>query len=531
MPGRNKNTTGRGRGGAGKAPNKPKAKRAIKRTVEQISKFVKSKVEAQAAIGQNRKFSRQKHRNANIRYSSIPQLIASGIANPISCPNLRFKTNPSQADCTVAVQLHTYTTVKQPSYSSASVYDSVSNTTQPLGTTSLFMFRDAFRAYIGFTTNPSNSVYSYTAWCPNTDVSAIVSAVPVAANAATYLAPTYFKATTVYEPHDKFLYTGIGSDSYHWCWMDLGTTMTFTQSTTTASSLYTYFWDGNTTQSVYSEVAFSSGVATFTCSLMGYYNFEILNTSTAYTVTVVYSGSSESYGHHAVANVDQHLTLMDQYRLDAASIMLSPVCASIAKNGAIVAGWLTCKADWWDYTSFGKVALLQNSRDFGFDKGVYAFIKPAEATDFNFNDTVKNKNGITVTCGFNLLQTSKFIAISATVDTTAVAGVQNIASGLEFMLTYVANIELVTNDQWHEMHLPPGKFDDFKEALEVLSSIEPFHENPLHWRDITSALKTGFNRVREHWKPISAALSALFPSMAPAIGAGGAFVGSLPEMR
>jgi hypothetical protein len=81
------------------------------------------------------------------------------------------------------------------------------------------------------------------------------------------------------------------------------------------------------------------------------------------------------------------------------------------------------------------------------------------------------------------------------------------------------------------MHLPPGRFDDFKEALEVLSSIEPFHENPLHWRDITSALKNGFNRVREHWKPITAALAALFPQFSPAIGAGGAFVGSLPELR
>lgn len=461
----------------------------------------------------------------SLRATGIAKIIASGICNPLSCPNLRLITSPASADVTATVQLHTYTPYKQPTQSTTAVYSA----TFPLGNTFLALFRDAMRAYIVFTTNPSTATYTYVAYAPNLAESALTTNIPMEPGFSAF-APVYFAATSAFTPHDQYLYTGIGFDAYHYCWMDLGSTMVFTQASAQACTMYAYLWDGNSSQYVFSvPQSFSGGSVTYTCTRMGYYNFEFQLTGTATTYGVVYSGASEAFGHHAAAGIQAHLSVLDSYRVNAASIMVTPICAEIVKNGAVSAAWLPGEADWTDFLTFGESAALSTGRNFPFATGIYAYLKPGDIPDFAYSHTVKNVGGITQTAGFDLCASSRFTVINASVDATSLTS-NNVATGLEFMVTYVANLEFVTNDQWHETHLPPGKYSDFTDALGAVRVVDPFHENPLHWSDITGALKKGFNFVKRFSTPISTALSAMFPEFAPAVMAGGALVQTLPEL-
>jgi hypothetical protein len=475
------------------------------------------------AIATRRKYFATKTKN------SVALNIAAGIANPIGCPNLRLKSNACSADMTAVVQLHAYDNYKQNTISTTRVYDAAGIIT--LGNSFVALFRDAFRAYVVFTTNPSNSSYSYTANVLTTDATAVTTFWPIAANGDSYLSPLYFGATSTYQPHDQYLFTGVAYN-YHWCWMDLATVMTFTQSATLASTLYVYLWDGKETTTVYTggEVAFATGSATFTCAKMGYYCFQVINsTGTAHTITVTYTGASETFAHHAVNTIKDHLTVLGQHRVNAASMLISPICPEIAKNGSINAAWYPPQNIWTDQVGFAVNSKASTCRVFPFSKGIYAYVKPSSEADLLYSQTVIQTNHIVTDCGFDLNASSKYTAINIAVDTTVSADTPISATGLEFLLTHVANIEIITDDQWHELESAPGAFKDFMAALEVVSSIEPYHENPLHWSDIWGVLKRGFNFVRTGATPIAAALSSLFPSAAGGIMAGANVLRALPE--
>jgi hypothetical protein len=516
-----------------KKPNK--AAKSLVNTERRLARILKvtkrkpgnkGQVQAMAtakAIATRRNYFASKTKN------SIALNIAAGIANPIGCPNLRLKSNACTADMTAVVQLHAYENYKQNTISTTKVYDAAGIVT--LGNSFIALFRDAFRAYVVFTTNPSNSSYSYTANVLTTDATAVTTSWPIAANGDSYLSPLYFEATTTYRPHDQYLFTGVAYN-YHWCWMDLATVMTFTQSATLASTLYVYLWDGKETTTVYTggEVAFATGSASFTCANMGYYCFQVINsTATAYAITVTYTGASETFAHHAVNKIKDHLSVLGQHRVNAASMLISPICPEIAKNGSINAAWYPPQNMWTDQVGFAVSSNASTCRVFPFSKGIYAYVKPSSETDLQYSQTVIQTNHIVTDCGFDLNASSKYTAINIAVDTTLSGDTPIAATGLEFLMTHVANIEIITDDQWHELERAPGAFKDFVAAFEVVSSIEPYHENTLHGSEMWGVLKRGFNFVRSGATPIATALATLFPAAAGGIMTGANVLRALPE--
>lgn len=460
----------------------------------------------------------------------MSKIIAAALCNPESCPNLRIKSNPADADATVAIQLHTFATYTQSSESASHVYSA----SQPLGTGVLALFRDAFRAYVQFEANPGSAVYSYTAYGVDAQGLGNTVNIPVGPAELFTLAPNWLLCTTSYAPHDKYLFPGISPTEDRWLWMDLGSVMTFTQSITLASTLYAYYWDGQSAQEAIAEVAFSSGTAAYTCTVAGYFNFEILNTTTtSYTVTMVYSGASETYSHHAAPNVFDHLPIMTDHRVDAASLMMSPVSNQFEVNGNITAAWLAPGQLWTGYTSPVTLGALKGAQRFPFRKGVYAFVKPHSSNDFDYVHTVHTTNGVVTSCGFRLDDPCRTVMFSYVVDATnsTTSGAVNVAKGCEYVLSYNTGMEMVSNDQWHEQHNPGTTYPDFVAALEAVSVVTPFHENPKHWSELYEDIRLGFNKLRTHATKASTVLSTIFPQFAPVIAGGGALLSALPEWQ
>lgn len=460
--------------------------------------------------------------------SKISATLAMGLCNPMSCPNLRLVADVSNADSTVATQLHSYATYKQSTLSSAAVYANY----QPLGTGTVVLFRDPLRAYVQFEANPSSSVYTYVAQFISPDSTTYVANQAVTAGNNT-LSPLWFTATSVYQPHESYMYVGEYM-GYPWFWLDLGTTITFTQGIAEVEdTVSVYLFDGNESQSEYAIVTFTGGVArSFTASAPGYYNFEYYNAvSTANTVAISFTGQSETFSQHAAPFVSDHLLLLREGRVNAASLMMSPVANAFNLNGTIAGAWLEPNALWWQYLNQKTLSKLESSREFAFNTGIYAFIKPHSQGEFQyFNYVTASQTGIVTACRYPLIPAARPVIYSYQVDTTTSSS-NNVSLGCEYVLTYVVNLEIVTNDQWHEDHLASSEFRDFMDALSAVRHVEPFHENPLHAKDIINGLKRGFNFARKHVGVIGGALSKIFPAFSAPIGLGTSLVQALPELN
>lgn len=452
--------------------------------------------------------------------------LAMAICNPASCTNLRFKSNPSNADATVAVQLHTYATYKQATLSATHVYSAA----QPLGTGTLALFRDAFRAYVQYECNPDSETHTYNASFPNNIGTAYVDTAYINQKATLSLAPNWLVAQTTFRPHGINLYPGLDDAEYRWIWMDKADVATFTQASAANKTgwVYVYLWDGSASQLVHAVAAFSGSVATFTSTLMGYYNFEVENTDSAdFMVGFSISGASETYSHHPAPAVEDHFGILTNYRLDAASLMMSPVSNVTVMNGSIIAAWLSPGQAWYNYLDNKVTATLMGAERFDFKTGVYGFLKPHSEADFTYLNNVSMVGSIVTKIGFSMSPHTRTTVFNYLVDATTMQNTTNMALGCEYVLTYIANMEMVCNDQFHEQHLPSSSYSEFVGALEAVSTVSPYHENPLHWSDITKALRTGFGFVKKHAGTLGTALSAMFPQFSPAISAGAGLLGAL----
>jgi hypothetical protein len=75
-------------------------------------------------------------------------------------------------------------------------------------------------------------------------------------------------------------------------------------------------------------------------------------------------------------------------------------------------------------------------------------------------------------------------------------------------------LEFQTSDQWYETHKSSASYLETVAAIEAVSDVPLFHENPLHWSDITSALNRGFQKVRS-FLPAIANIFSSFLMRAP----------------
>jgi hypothetical protein len=435
--------------------------------------------------------------------------LAMALCNPACCPNLRVVADICNADSTVATQLHSYATYKQSALSTAATY----NTTQPLGTGTLVLFRDPLRSYVQYEANPNNSTYVYVANFVNSLATAYVSYQTVPADSATNITPLWFDASSAFKPHGSSMYVA-ENEGYAWFWLDKDTVLTVTQATAVpADAVYLYRFDGNVSQSSLASMTFAGGVSvTFAPTQAGYYNLEYVNSSiaTSNKVSVSFQGSGDVYAQHAAPFIGDHLPLLKEARVNAASLMMSPVANMFSLNGSIMAAWLEPSNLWYEYTSQEVLSELISSRTFPFKSGIYSFLKPHKVQEFNYyNYTTVNQAGIITGCRFPLVPAARPVLFGYVVDPTTSTGT-NIALGCEYVLTYICNLELVSNDQWHEDHLANTTFADFESALEAVKVVDPFHENPLHGTDIVQGLKRGFSGAKRHLSAMGATLSSLF---------------------
>jgi hypothetical protein len=441
---------------------------------------------------------------------------------PGTCPNLRIKGSVA-CEPSAAVSLHDIDIVEHPS-----IAGSYPNMT--VGVDFLALFRDPFRNTVRFTPNPTAITYSYSAWFPIAGYSASTVS-PTTGQGPSPIDPLYWYSNNNYSPHGYFLYPGL-TQSHSYVWLDFLATLTVVQS---SADIYAtckiYKWD-NGVETLCADLVFSTGTSQafhptdFTQFTGDYVRMEYNSPTSGASIhlTAVITGNGDTFSHRAVPYEMFHWEQLANCKINAASIMVTPTAPAINIGGVITGGFVTDNSQWYNYLTVGAINNLPQQRmaDLSFSSGMYAFLRPTTLFDLDYGHIIcRMEESYPTRVGFDLTQPSAYIVMIP-----KSAGVTTTAPGQSYMLTVHTDVEYITNDQWFENHMANAAFSDTQLALEAISSVSVFHENPSHWAQITSAIKRGANFMRNNSSKLVSGFSTLFPHLAGPIRAGADFFNS-----
>jgi len=391
------------------------------------------------------------------------------------------------------------------------------------GTSFIFIFRDPLRSCVRFIANPTHATYSYTAdfWQNNT----VGSTFQLPANSDGDKFPIPFRmwtATTTLTPHGQYLYSGTtNSDtSVDLVWLDVGATVTFTQATAAAfDKLAVSFYNGSELAPL-GEVQFSAGgvaVVTNSGTLTmaqanngGYFAFAYVKVAatTAQTVSAVLSGSGDVWAHLSLPNVFDHISALTQARVVASSLLITNVASELNKEGKIYGAQFPMRKLWTDAVSTD-FTTVQTSFQGAAATGLYTYLRPSSQNEMEFHEYFESTKGAIRATNYFVDGPGVYVAAQI-----VTAGVGGAYPGLDFNVNLASVLEFVTDDQWYEHEFPMASQVDTFAALDLLTKVDPFMENPLHMRDIYAALRSGGRLIRKHAAKIGGALSVLFPGQA-----------------
>jgi hypothetical protein len=492
-----------------KAPKaRPTVKREVKKDVKHEVKKVVQRVRAKVPVGK----------------TPMATKLAMAIALPGTCPNLRLRASPADSMPTACTSCHLLTTVKTPA---ADVnYPSF----MPTGTSFVALFRDPLRSIVQYVT--ACPAYTYTlqfrdfgaAVAPTftVNVNQPWSDVPVDA--------LYATSATAGAPHGPTLYMG-RSGGHSYIWLDKGSIITVTQSAVVAANMSVYAYNGE--DDPVFGAAFAAGSWSYTCAapLGQYVRLVVIPlAATAHNLTIVLTGVGDSFAHLAIPNIQNHYTQLVKARVNAASLMASPVASVLNQGGTITAGNLEGNVLWNSVISTSLLTSLPVGEfdERLFTKGMYTYLRPSSLDELSMVSYAKFDSLSTLVpseLGFPLDNNFRYVVMLLTTDVVGA-----VAPGLEYLRTSNWDLEYQTPDQWFEDHRPPGTYFDAVEALRLLETVELFHDNPLHFSDVKNALRGGFNFMRKHARKVTSAFSALFPQYSAPATVAGEFLNALPEL-
>lgn len=467
---------------------------------------------------------------SNINGGMLAKKIAAAICLPGTCPNLRLRESAFDSNYTAVDSLHSLLSIKQPT--NLGTY-----TSMPVGNSFVALFKDPLRSAIVFQPNPNTGsvaqVYSYVGYFRNgANVNSYYSNINTNATGEVELfEPLYFVSGGAWAPHGTRLYPGSVAGGNLYFWVDYNATVTVVQSSadTSADAIF-YIWSGK--DELVSSLKFSTTTVTFTQALTsgGYIRVAYLSnnaTPVATNLTVTITGSGDVFAHLAVPNVESHYNQLTKTRVNAASILISPIASVLNENGTLSGGFIENAKPWYNYTNSTSVLSLPIGffDEWSFKLGMYAFVKPSDIAEYSYHEyCTYDASGLSKSA-FNLESPSRYLVMCGSVDVQSAA-----ALGLEFLLTLNWDLEYQSTDQWFETHKAGSTAYDTMNAVEIVSGIPIFHENPLHWKDITGAIAGGFNFVKKHATKFAKAFSIFMPHLAGPAHLASSFMNSLPEM-
>lgn len=353
-----------------------------------------------------------------------------------------------------------------------------------------FVFRDPYRAFITLVQVNAGFTYSYST--TTFSVSNAVSKVQIPGLS--------WVGGSGAQPHGPILYPGqVDDDTRQYFYAGYNKTFTLANNIGTALSVYTYrYWQGIITPGPTFNVANGTS-ATYTTTLQnGYYGFDVYGAAVAtgtfsfsLSAPVVASPAIYEWGHFALPDLTSVADSVDAIKIYGAALMYTNTAAPINRQGKIAGCQIPQGREWFDYVDYSIVSTLESACVKSAENGIYGFLKPMQAGDYDFRDRNKLNSAGIQDSWFKLNPDSDFLAIALNVNTTAGQDGQYLASFA---------IEFETQKQWFEKEVPSINARATEFAVGMVGKMPQWHENPLHLSDITNWLKDTASSVYNYVK-------------------------------
>lgn len=324
------------------------------------------------------------------------------------------------------------------------------------------------------------------------------------------LGNVYATCTTAYQPHGALWFGAadveIGDDRYFW--FDVGSyfnyeiTISWSGGGVTTAYVILDMWtnSGHTDDFVHSTTTIATNPQTISGTLnitrSGYYRARVVVTGTAGLLTINADsitwqpGEALSvWGHRAVNQYNANVSAIQSYRMLAVSALYTNTSAKFDKQGLIAGLQLPLRDHWTEYISnnmFNAILLKKGVVKLPAETGMYGYIKPADISDFEFQNYTFAKDGVLYDSFWPLRAKTSEICIASNIAMFD-------ARSAEY--TFDFHMEYQTEDMFRSTKLPPHDEESFRQALDHVRDLVQFCENPLHMKKIWSSIKGVANDV------------------------------------
>jgi len=276
--------------------------------------------------------------------------------------------------------------------------------------------------------------------------------------------------------------------------------------------------------------------ATFVLTVCGYYavDFKSDNDATSSAITGYVVTSASSFGHWSLPYMEAKDTVLPTIRTTACSLMWSCVASNLNAEGACAGVQLKPGQSWLDIAGPSNnpvTEVLKNTggegaAEFPLKKGIYGFHKPVNEHALNEIALSRSNQFGVVDLVYPLVEQDGWLVVAAS---TAKNGTTY--PGGDGYLTAAWAVEFESTDPWYGAIVPPGQKDAFENAVEAIKYLPQWHENPLHFKDVTRFLgnigRTGLKVAPAFFKvlrSISPEFAGVFEGLSAASAAGAALL-------
>lgn len=328
------------------------------------------------------------------------------------------------------------------------------------------------------------------------------------------IAVSYLKARNAWRPHGDYLYCGTArkNPSLDFVYLDKGASVHFSQTyvgSSTADLIGITKWDGGDCTEL-SPLTFSGGTANFVATQPCYLAFSFIPEAYTTTTNVRFYliGSGDVFAHRSAPGAFEHYNQLQTYRTIGNSILWKDVANELNKNGSIFAGTINDGTPFWNHLTAANITPLGDSYTGKMVKGLYAFVKPTSQSDFNMKKCMEITDGVLTGSNY-YLDSENGLSYSVVRGDVQFAGsnAASVAPGAVYLFVFASCYEYTTNDQWIEREFSEYSWSQGMDALEGISRVPAYHENPLHFSDLVAFGRTLAKFVTKHRATIAHGLN------------------------
>lgn len=326
---------------------------------------------------------------------------------------------------------------------------------------------------------------------------------------ATDLLTPYAKnLSTSYAPHGQYLYAGaVAGSPQRFLWLDtcdeLIVTHKLASGGPTAAVIYQLSrYDATGLSRAISNIgATVSSAASSDVTLKavgdpaGYYCVSVLNGEATVTnlniEAMKIAGDGSCMAHLALPNFESNWLRESGVRINALSALFTNTSPVMELGGTVAGCQFGSKTDWMDLLKLDVLTAVQTvkgSHSSDIRRGLHGFLKPTQPEDFRIQAYSEiDDSGNFVDSFYPLDNRGAFLCIAMSIPSPG--------QGNDGYITLRYGIEYLSQDTWASTGPSDVPDEAFKMALGYLRTLDQFHENPVHLKEIWNKIKNGAKKA------------------------------------